>query len=596
MRTVLILFSLLFYTLSVDSQSTISSKMFRTHESKAWVEVKSPKLFGKEYVVTINTQKEFDSIQQKVYKAIKSNYTNIIVKIGPGVFFYRNNHFNLNGINNSQLSIRVEGNGTKLVAAGNDYTTSLNHFNGDVDYGHIFLTDNLDYLDFDGGYSQLQSLVEVVNEKSKLCRIKTDLPSQDASGASIQLNEWYMVRTYPIIKIKGGFVYFVASDLKYDKAKKCFNTNYDYGVSKILPRYLIKNLKGSSPFSICKGRINFPQGVNAIHECCNSQFLVLYKNDINYFHLKGIEFVGSSEKDQLIYIRRVNAKKVLITDCAFRYINSVILRCDYADNVCFTNNIVENCFGKGVWSRNDCNHTTITDNHFYRTVKTIDQSACISCISENFYVANNVFRDFGGMAIATGLKYTQKQVAPISGIIENNEIFYSQDYHDFMKKNSLIDGAAIYLSTQNDETIIRYNYIHGYTGIHSRRSIYCDDGCYNAKIYGNIIEQPDNGNAVFAWFSKGSPKSNTGISFMYNVILGKYKLEERPNSDCVHGKNIIIYSDVQPQNVLKNFANQEDDIFVKEPILKEGIENISNTSLNAIRNLPTYEGMKKWLK
>lgn len=586
-------------SLNVFSQKNLQRNNLRTHEEKTKHEIKAPKIIGKEYVLLINNQTEFDNLASTIRLAIQKKQLNILVRIGPGTFYYKTGHINLNGINNPKLSIRIEGNKTRLIAKGRDYTPRENRHPSEVDYGHCILSDRFEYLNFDGEYSQLESLVEVVDEKNKTCRIRTDLPNQNGNGASIQLNEWYMVRTYPITKIKKGYLYFTATDLEYNKVRKCYNVNYDYAISKIMPRYAIKNLKNHAPFSINNNTINFPQGVRAIHECENSQFLILYKNNINYFHLNGIDFVGSSDKEQLLYVRYVKANKVMISNCTFRYIKSTILRYDYTDNLCFANNTIENCFGRGVWTTNGLYHTMIIGNKFYRTIKTIEQPACITCNCENYYIADNVFMDFGGIAISAGIKYTQKQTAPVSGIIENNEIYYTKDYHDFMEKFSLIDGGAIYLSSQHDETIVRYNYIHNYCGIDSRRSIYCDDGCYNVKIYGNLIYQPDNSNAVFSWLtsaSKNNMKLNTGIDFMYNVIWGKYKFEEREHSNCVHGKNVIIYSKDRPLNVLKNFAHQEDDIFLKETLPMDETLRFSNETMRFIQSLPTYKGISKWLK
>ncbi len=598
MKKTSFIFLIILFSLNCIAKTNIQLEKIKRYEAKAKSEIKTPPIIGTEYVITANNQTEFDNLASTIRQAIQKRQQNILVKIGSGTFYYKAGHININGIDNPKLSIRIEGNGTRLVAKGSDYTTRMNRYPSEVDYGHCFLSDRFEYLNFDGEYSQLESLVEVVDEKNKTCRIKTNLPNQKGNGASIQLNEWYMVKTYPISKIKGGYLYFTATDLEYNKTRKCYNVNYDYGISKVMPRYVIKNLKSLTPFSINNKTINFQQGVRSIHDCENSQFLILYKNNINYFHLTGIEFIGSSDKEQLIFSRYVKAKKILISGCKFQYIKSVIFRCDYTDNVCFSDNTIENCFGMGVTTR-DCNRTSITRNKFYRTVKSINRSTCITCISENFYVADNEFKDFGGSAFFIGLNYTQKQTAPVSGIIENNEIYYTKDYHDFMEKFSLIDGGAIYLSSQHDETIVRYNYIHNYCGIDSRRSIYCDDGCYNVKIYGNLIYQPDNSNAVFSWLtsaSKNNLKLNTGIDFMYNVIWGKYKFEEREHSSCVHGKNVIIYSKGRPLNVLKNFANQEDDIFVKETLPVDGTLRFSSETMRSIQSLPTYKGISKWLK
>ena len=73
-------------------------------------------------------------------------------------------------------------------------------------------------------------------------------------------------------------------------------------------------------------------------------------------------------------------------------------------------------------------------------------------------------------------------------------------------------------------------------------------------------------------------------------------MEERAKSDCVHGKNVMIYIGERPQNVLKNFAAQEEDVFVSETMLRNSLKELSPETMKAIRSLPTYEGMKKWFE
>jgi hypothetical protein len=599
MRSKVLFGLLVLCTLNVAAQRNIQSKHLAKSESSRYDVVKTPRINGSEYVLRISTQAEFDKIDVKL-RSLAGKYRNVLVKINPGVFYYKNKHLYLGGINNSELSLRIEGDRTTLIAKGNDYTRRSNRYNGDLTFGHCFLTDQLDYLDLKGDYSQVLTPIEIVNEKSKLCRLKVSLPDIDASGAYIQLNAWYMIKSYPITKIKGGYLYFTATDLTYINSNKCYNVNYDYGISKILPRYVIKNLKGANSAYVQKGKLVFPQQVSSVHECIASQFLMLHSDRLKYFHIKGIEFVGNNSADQLFSIRNVKADKILISNCTFRYIKSPILRCIDTDNLVFSDNIVQDCFGNAVWSYNNSANTVITNNVFSRTIHHVDRSSCVLCFGKNFYVANNVFMNFGGMAIFAGVKYNQPKTAPNSGIIENNEIFYTSDYLDFMRKYSLIDGGAIYLSTHTDGIIVRYNYIHGFGGIDSKRSIYCDDGCYDTKIYGNVIVQPDDEQAVFEWYSSGAAaktsKSNSGIDFMYNVIWGKYKMEERPKSDCVHGTNVIIYTGERPQNVLKNFAAQEKDVFVSEPMQINSLKELSPGTMKAIMSLPTYQGMKKWFE
>ena len=239
MRSKVLFGLLVLCTLNVAAQRNIQSKHLAKSESSRYDVVKTPRINGSEYVLRISTQAEFDKIDVKL-RSLAGKYRNVLVKINPGVFYYKNKHLYLGGINNSELSLRIEGDRTTLIAKGNDYTRRSNRYNGDLTFGHCFLTDQLEYLGFNGDYSQLSSPIEIVNEKSKLCRLKVSLPDIDASGAYIQLNAWYMIKSYPITKIKGGYLYFTATDLTYINSNKCYNVNYDYGISKILPRYVIK--------------------------------------------------------------------------------------------------------------------------------------------------------------------------------------------------------------------------------------------------------------------------------------------------------------------------------------------------------------------
>lgn len=50
-----------------------------------------------------------------------------------------------------------------------------------------------------------------------------------------------------------------------------------------------------------------------------------------------------------------------------------------------------------------------------------------------------------------------------------------------------MDGGAIYLATKNAGSIVRNNYIHGFSGMKSNLGIFRDDGASNFELYGNYI-------------------------------------------------------------------------------------------------------------
>ena len=165
-----------------------------------------------------------------------------------------------------------------------------------------------------------------------------------------------------------------------------------------------------------------------------------------------------------------------------------------------------------------------------------------------------------------------------------------------------MDGGAIYISTLCEQVIVRYNYIHHFRGIKSNRAIYCDDGAMNVKIYGNIISGVTNAQSILSWraksINKKFPQSNDGIDFYYNVIWGKYKFDERPNSSCIHGKNLVLYGDDEavPNNILNHFAYQEQDLVFSGASMENGKMEIPSEAMLELKKFPTYEKMKKWIE
>ena len=133
----------------------------------------------------------------------------------------------------------------------------------------------------------------------------------------------------------------------------------------------------------------------------------------------------------------------------------------------------------------------------------------------------------------------------------------------------------------------------------STRGIYCDDGCKNAKIYGNVIWNITNGKAVFSWRStaadKNVPDANSGIVFMYNIIGGNYSFDERTNSNSIHGSNVVFAEDPDVQSSLINFTSVEKDIRLANPLIIEQKIKFSEEGLKRVKALPTYDKIKKYL-
>ena len=145
----------------------------------------------------------------------------------------------------------------------------------------------------------------------------------------------------------------------------------------------------------------------------------------------------------------------------------------------------------------------------------------------------------------------------MSGVIEDNELYYTPQYYTDYKKHTLMDSGAIYLWTQNDDVTIRNNYIHDYIGMADNRGIFCDDGAANFKIIGNRILRIANSYCVDSRKIKDQrPEkfmNNVNISITDNVFDGRIRFEGRDGegNGCVYGRNTVRKANGAKEPVMK---------------------------------------------
>lgn len=546
-----------------------------------------PSNTSKVFVIQIVTQKDLEKLTTKLKKAIKKGYKNIEVNIASGVYCYDKVPVSLYKIDASDVSISLKGNNTILVAGGKDYLSG--NLIASPTRNHIYLDEKRKLIDLYGEVIQANGSVEVVDQEEKLCQIAVGRPCEFTSGMRMQLSEWYKSPIYKVTEVRDGFIYFIAHDLKYDKQKKCYNVQYDNAIASLNPRYRFVEIAKAQAYT------------GKIHECTISQFVKLHHVKLKSFSVSGIEFCGSAKGDEAFFaFQDVAAEQIDIADCQFEYMRSRVVSLKKTNHFVFQNNTVSNCYAGALYSDVDCNETIVKGNRFYRAEKGWTNSSCVVCYGEDFLIADNTFEDIAYSSIRTGYYYKLGDKLVSKGMIENNEIYLSDEYYNHPEKYSLIDGGAIYISTLCNQVIVRYNYIHNYRGVKSNRAIYCDDGAMNVKIYGNVISGITNAHSILSWraksINKKFPQSNDGIDFYYNVIWGKYKFDERPNSSCVHGKNLILYAEEEtlPTNVLNNFAYQEQDLVFSGVTMEKGKMKISSEAMQELKKFPTFEKMKKW--
>lgn len=546
-------------------------------------------------IINIRSQEDFSKITQLIKSKVNKGAKNITIVFKKGRYEYNNNHIYLTGNQFKNVSIRLLGNNSEIISAGESFSwnpTGNGYFNKKYEY----IDENGNDYDIWSEAYQADKLIEVVNEKEKLCRIHCDdlglTTNKTCQNVEILLTMWYRSEVYKVKKIEKGYVYFVAGNLS--KYKGDYNVNQDFLVAKVYPRFKLCNTYKTRP---CE----------RLYECQKSRFLFLSNVSFASFELSGFLFNGGATENSLIQLKKVNSSSpIKIHDNTFKNMKGRVISISETHDVQIFDNSFESNYTYCISSGNSSKNTCIVRNSFSNIGMGLDNTFCLVCRGENYYVANNEICDFGygGIGIGVWYKDTDSKL-PSCGIVENNHLWYTEGYKKNRNNHSLIDSGAIYVWTKNDSAIIRYNFIHDYNGMGSNRGIYCDDGTKNVKVYGNIVMDIDNGNAIdcrltssLTKVDKSDKSNNTGNVLMYNLIGGKYKFQGRKGSNlCYKGQNIMIGNTQVPsvQNTVTNISFEEQDYSLSGIRESDGKLMVSSKSYSTLQGLPYFSKIKDFI-
>ena len=551
------------------------------------------------YIININHQDDFDQIQSKIEEALELNNKEIVVEFDQGPFFYKEMQIDINKINQKEVSLKLHGNKTKIISKGKQYHVGEK-------YDDVFSVYNV-YLDNDlkdifiwSQMYQADGLVDIIDEQKKLCCIHSSEIQLDGdmnlANAWLQLTEWYVSGIYKIEKIVDQSIYFTAFDLKPGMAPYGnYNVNYDYTVVNKLPRFRVCNVGDkTSTINIARGQIV----KHDFYECNNSTFLNICETELKSLEISGIYFYGNTGVSPLFLLKNSNINKgIIIHDCNFYGIKSAAVYLFHTSNACITQCRFEDCYDYAFIAQSDVKNMTITDNYFFNLGKGLKNTFAILCQSNDYYIAHNEIINYGCSGIGVGVDITETVEG--NGIVEDNVLLFTDDYAEKMPKNSLIDAGAIYVCTKNVGTIIRYNRIHNYTGAHSNRGIYCDDGAYGFSIYGNVITGISNSNYIDSRLNPLQDlPNNTNNVVMYNIIGGGYKFEgsTSANNGCIKGENIVLYKkgDLPYEIIINNVINPENDTFLEYKGNRGLKIVVPHSTSKELRKLPFYKRIKKY--
>ena len=546
--------------------------------------------------IKITNQTEFDNLGKSIIQKLSKGERDINVKITPGTYFYIDNHVDLSGKNYPDAVVSISGRGATLIAKGVEHKSGEVLGNATLEHG--FVKKSGENIDMWSGFMMADGLVEVVFEQQKLCRVKNSTynRSDDVGEGMLQLTQWYSSRVYPIVKTEKGYIYFTASNLTKGW-QGGWNVNNDYQFGRKYPRYRILSRKNKkTPF----------------YECLATRFLVLgYGTMLRKVCVKGIRFCGNARDGEKPVISCLSPYgSVDIVDCDF-----IGMRSSRVISVGNKNEVtVENC------SFSDCYENGVIASHQSQDVKIVGcvfsnmgigwtNSFCVSCAGKSYYVADNDFQNFGYGAIALGFGYSNEKKNEISGIVEKNKITFTPDYKQYLAQYGLMDGGAIYLSTQNDHSVIRYNMIDNYIGAHGNHGIFCDDGALGFEIYGNVITNIDNGRCIAARRdasieyvrNKKSKVHKTNINNVVrdNVMDGCYLFwgNEQANNGCVKGTNYLIAKGGKaPELDGGNYERSEDDVIIQAEGMLDCKVIVNRDEYHAISKSVEWKSLKTKIK
>lgn len=552
-------------------------------------------------VIPIINQEDFDLLQKKIEGAIKAGEKDIVIYFGSGPFYYKDDHVLLRDVYGKDVSLRFRGCKTKIISAGKQYRKG-DLYDGGFSTKYVWLDSKLNDLYIWGQMYQADSMVDIVDETTKLCRIHSLEFSLSASNvgpnAWIQLTEWYMSGTYRVERIDGQYVYFTAHDLKPGLASYGnYNVNYDFTVVKQYPRFRVCNLADKT------AALNIIEGqpvTKDFYECQSSTFLQIYGTDFRNIDISGISFYGNAGKSMLFrFLGARISEGINIRHCEFYGIKSVAVYMMQTSNTTISDCRFVDCYDHVLLAISKVKNICITGNYFQNIGKGLQSTFAINCQCSDFYIANNMLVNFGYGGIGVGTSATDELEG--NGIVEDNVLYFSDEYAEYAKKSSLIDGGAIYLYTRNDGTIVRYNRIHNYTGAHSNRGIYCDDGAYGFTLYGNVITKISNSNYIDSRLVPSADMpTNTNNVIEYNIIEGRYKFEgsKKAGNGCVKGKNIVLnLANSEPHKiVLGIFDKAEEDMNLEYKRNKDLSIIVPRSTRRELKKLPFYGRIKKYIK
>lgn len=564
--------------------------------------------------IIISNQNEFDDMRLQISKSIIAGEKYINVEILRGTYYFNDNHIVLSRIEAKDTRIHIKGNGAILIPRGHTYHSG-DRYKGDFSYDCSWMSGDKDISIWtDLRYSD--GLIEIVNEKAKLCRLKHDVFRECdlAQGISfIYITHWFESGIYKIEKIEDGFVFFTTTDLKQSVLNKDgYNINDDFFFYKSFPRFRLCNVNTKEDvLRIIDGRVVLPRSCNVAHEGRTPRFLTIQKCSFSRVDISGFCFYGNSYQasTSYIYLLELNAQEVDISDCVFKGLHGNIISIVKTDNVTIKGNTFKDCYYGGILSDNMSGHTKIMNNTFVNMGLRRLNTFCVLCRGSNYYIGGNTLRNYGCGGISVGDWSHYPHERPSSGIVEKNTLTFSPSYLKEIERTGLMDSGAIYIWTKNDGAIVRNNVIRGYSGSGGNKGIFCDNGSYGVSIIGNVVTGITNSYCITSRRVASVEESNspgTGIeasninnTIQDNIVDGPVTFvgHEREDNGCIIGNNYVLIpkGGDYPVYSISHVKEEGGLIALEQKADKWGKVAISRKSYKLLRKTQEWHALKRFV-
>lgn len=575
-------------------------------------------------VINVGGQSEFDSLRVAIESAVSAGAKEIDVELAPKTYIYKESALSLSNRRWAGVSLRIRGNGARLIAEGTTYNNG-EEYRGMFQPARAYITADGRELSAWGELRQTDRLIEVEDEGEKLCRLHwdnaPDMSERECADTWVQITQWFNSYVYKVSSIEGGWIYFTADNLSYNDSRKSYSVNLDYGYGGMMPRFRLCNVKGEEPVmpagtgsvsqdcgvNLQDGTVRLPACIQSVRECGATNFLTVASTTIDSLSISSITFLGNKEADDyLLFFNKVRARSINISGCTFRSLGSGAVSAQNTDNLTLARDSFLYCRRYGVLVSAGM-HARIENNLFRSMGRGLKNSFCVRVAGTDFLIADNEFADFGYGGVAVGTWWATPKNFRVSGRVSGNVLYYNDEYYNNAPQYGLMDSGAIYLYTQMDSVSVCGNLIHHYTGARDNRGIFCDDGAKNFTLEGNLILYTPNSFSIDSrrvLSVERNPKSqvkevNVNNSVNDNLVDGSIRFEARDSgADCVLGRNVFLSSDgsARQKNVLTDLSHQEPFINARLLSFQGGKASFAPAAMRALRSLSAWPLLKKYVK